>query len=68
MIVAETGSPASNQVDYLQSIGQDVPAMPQIKGVVYFDAVGPMNNWRLGPAGLQAFARLAAMPYFRPTG
>jgi hypothetical protein len=64
MMVVETGSPASNQVAYLDSVATEMPNMPLFKGFVYFDAVGPMNDWRLGPAGLTAFGQLARNPYF----
>jgi mannan endo-1,4-beta-mannosidase len=64
MMVVETGSPAPNQAAYLDSVAQQLPTMPLFKGFVYFDAVGPTNDWRLGPAGLAAFAQLARNPYF----
>ncbi|MGB7051846.1 MAG: glycosyl hydrolase [Acidimicrobiales bacterium] len=66
MMVVETGSPATNQVAYLHSVATQMPAMPLFKGFVYFDAVGPLNDWRLGPTGLAAFGQLARNPYFMP--
>jgi len=66
MMVAETGASGSAQVPFLDSIGTDAPAMPAFKAVVYFDAPGPLADWQFTPEGLQAFARLAAQPYFQP--
>ncbi len=65
MIVAETGSPPSNQVAYLDSVATDLPSLPEFKAVVYFDAPGPGGTWELSGAGLTAFAALARNPYFR---
>jgi hypothetical protein len=66
MMVAETGASASAQVPYVNSIGTDAPAMPGFKAVAYFDAPGPVAAWQFTPEGLQAFAHLAAQPYFQP--
>ncbi len=66
MMVTETGAPASNQVAYLGSVATQMPTMPLFKGFVYFDALGPLNDWRLGPAGLAAFGQLARTSYFVP--
>ena len=66
LMVAETGAAGANQPAYIDSIGADAPALPAVKAVVYFDAPGPANAWQFTPAGLQAFGRLAAAPYFRP--
>lgn len=68
IMVAETGSPADNQVAYLQSVEEDLPSMPSVRAVVYFDAVGPLQDWRLTPAGLTAFAQLAGSPVFAQSG
>jgi hypothetical protein len=62
MMVGETGAPAASQVAYLDSAGRELPTMPAFKAWVYFDAVGPTNDWRLTPAGLQALVRLSQSP------
>ena len=66
MMVAETGAAGADQAAFIDSIGTDAPTMPGVKAVAYFDAPGPLENWQFTPAGLQAFARLAAQPYFQP--
>lgn len=66
MMVAETGSAGSAQAGFIESIGTDAPSLPQFKAVVYFDAQGPLADWRFTPAGLQAYAALARNPYFAP--
>jgi hypothetical protein len=66
VMVAETGAAADGQPAYIDSIGADAPALPEVKAVVYFDAPGPVNAWQFTPAGLAAFGRLARTPYFRP--
>ncbi len=66
LIVAETGAGGSSQPDFIASIGTGLPALPGFKGVVWFDAPGPAQNWAFTPAGLQAFAALARNPYFAP--
>ena len=67
LLVAETGSSGSSQPAFIASIGTDLPALPEIKGVVYFDAPGPAAPWEFTPAGLAAFAALAREPYFQPS-
>jgi hypothetical protein len=67
MMVAETGAHPAAQVAYLQSIATDMPAMPDFKAVVYFDAPGKAGQWALEGPGLAAFAALAQSPYFRPS-
>jgi hypothetical protein len=66
LMVAETGAAGDNQSAFIESIGADAPALPAVKAVVYFDAPGPANAWQFTPAGLVAFGRLAATPYFHP--
>jgi len=67
MIVTETGA-TSKQPDFFREIGVAVPvAYPQLKAIVYFDAVGSLLDWRLGSdggEGLEAFAELGQMPHF----
>ena len=66
LMVAETGAAGAAQPAFIDSIGADAPSLPAVKAVVYFDAPGPANSWQFTPAGLVAFGRLAATPYFRP--
>ena len=66
MMVGETGAAGAAQVPYIDSIGSGAPALPGFKAVLYFDAPGPLSTWQFTPAGLQAFAQLAAQPYFQP--
>ncbi len=68
MMVAETGSAGAAQPSFIDSIGTGAPALPAVKAVAYFDAPGPAAPWQFTPAGLGAFARLAAQPYFQPQG
>lgn len=66
MMVAETGAQPPDQAAYVASIGTGAPGMPQVKAVVYFDAIGPDGSWVLQGPGLAAFAALAHQPYFAP--
>ena len=66
LMVAETGAAGSAQPSYIDSIGADAPGLPAVKAVAYFDAPGPAEAWQFTPAGLLAFGRLAASPYFNP--
>jgi hypothetical protein len=66
LMVAETGASGSSQAAFVQSIGTDMPGLPSVKAVVYFDAVGPEADWRLVGTGLGAFGALARDPYFSP--
>jgi hypothetical protein len=68
MIVAETGSTGSVQAPFIDSIGPGVSGLPDFRAVAYFDAPGPTADWGFTPAGLAAFARLAALPVFQPQG
>lgn len=67
MMVAETGATGPGQAAYVESIGTDMPSLPALKAVVYFDAVGPDADWRLSGPGLGAFGVLARDPYFSPS-
>ena len=65
LIVVETGALPNDQAAYLDGIGKSVPTQfPALKAILYFDAPGPEGEWELTPAGLAAFARLLANPYF----
>ncbi len=67
MIVAETGA-IDDQAQFLADVGEVLPAeFPQIKAIVYFDAIGKYIDWRLssyGGSGLDAFATLGREPWF----
>ncbi len=68
VIVAETGALADDQVSFLDVAMTALPTeYPKIKAFVYFDAVGALDDYTLSPAGLRAFALLAADPYFGAT-
>jgi beta-mannanase len=64
MMVAETGATASQQVQFLKSIQNQAPTMPEMKAIVYFDSVGPRADWVLKGRGIAAFSALRSDPYF----
>lgn len=64
IMVGETGATAYDQGSYIQSIQSGAPELPEIKAVVYFDAVGPEGDWSLTGTGLQAFQSLVNDSYF----
>ncbi|HZT11788.1 MAG TPA: glycosyl hydrolase [Candidatus Baltobacteraceae bacterium] len=70
IVVVENGEQAASglQPQYFSDMAASLPTrFPQIKAVVYFDNPGNKpNNWSLTPEGLQAFARMAAQPFFAP--
>ncbi len=68
LIVSETGAFAGSQAQYLQEIANDLPIMPAIKAVAYFDAPAKSGTfpYALDTAGVQAFAALSRMSYFLP--
>jgi hypothetical protein len=63
MMVAETGATGAQQAPYIQSIQSQAPSLPQIKAILYFDAVGPRADWAL-QGGTSAFRALLTDPYF----
>lgn len=65
MMVGSTGALAADQPAYLQGIARDLRTkFPNIKAVIYFDALGGNGDWRLQGAGLDAFKVLIHDPYF----
>ncbi|MFZ1041090.1 MAG: glycosyl hydrolase [Anaerolineales bacterium] len=67
LIVVETGAPQNDQANYFNGIGQSVPTQfPDLKAILYFDALGNNGDWALTQPGLEAFAQLLANPYFSP--
>jgi prepilin-type N-terminal cleavage/methylation domain-containing protein len=69
IMVAETGATSPDQAQYIQGIAQTLPnQFPQIKALVYFDAVGPAADWGLHGDGVTAFSNLAKSSYFSFTG
>jgi hypothetical protein len=67
IMIGETGATSVDQVAYLQGMLAAMPSFPDIKAVVYFDAVGPAGNWTLAGAGLTEFSDLLNSPTFQPT-
>ena len=59
---------AGFQAAYLDSVATDLPTMPSVKAVVYFDASGPARKWALTPSGTAALARLASSPAVSASG
>ena len=64
IMVAETGATAPQQAQYIQSIQNQAPSLPQIKAIVYFDSIGPRADWTLQGPGTNAFQALLTDPYF----
>jgi hypothetical protein len=65
IMVAETGATSVDQASYLTGMARDLPIQfPEMKAVVYFDAVGPHGDWVLQGTGLSTFRQLASSPYF----
>jgi hypothetical protein len=69
ILVGETGAdPAIQPAFFSSAVNTLQTQYPLIRGYVYFDAPGPAKNWVLGGAGLEAFKRMAADPYFSANG
>ena len=64
MVAESAAMGSSNQSTYLESVGTDIPQLPQIKAFVYFDSTGPAGDWQLTGDGLTAFKSLADSQYF----
>jgi beta-mannanase len=72
MLVGETGATAVDQAQYLKGMETDLPSLyPDIKAVIYWDAVGSSANWVLRASTLPAFRQMVQSPYFsfrQPSG
>jgi hypothetical protein len=65
MMIGETGAMANDQAGYLSGIESALPTQfPDVRALVYFDAVGPAGSWVLTGGGLLAYRQIAANPYF----
>jgi hypothetical protein len=65
MTIGETGAMAIDQAAYLSGIESALPTQfPNVKALVYFDAVGPAGSWVLMGSGVEAYGQVAANPYF----
>jgi hypothetical protein len=65
LMIGETGAMADDQAAYLSGIESDLPTLyPDVKALVYFNAIGPAGSWVLTSSGLQEYHQLAANPYF----
>jgi beta-mannanase len=64
-MVGETGAPPEDQAAFIRGIERDTPTrLPQVKAIVFFDAVGKDADWSLRGDGMAEFRHLASDPYF----
>jgi hypothetical protein len=69
LLIAESGSLASNQAAFLQQAQAALPTQfPLVKGFMYYDALAPNVDWRLGQTGIAALAEFGSQPYVSATG
>jgi hypothetical protein len=67
ILVAETATLPANQPAWLSATNAALQgSFPNIKGFMYFDAIGPRANWVLttgSGSGMQAFTTFGVTPY-----
>jgi beta-mannanase len=65
LLVGETGATSADQTAFIDGMETDIGTeFPDIKAVVYWDAVGSRADWVLSGPGLSAFSSMAATPFF----
>jgi hypothetical protein len=68
ILVGETGEIQSAQPAFFAQAGPALQTQfPMIRGIVYYDATAPGEDWRLTPSGITALAAFGAEPYVSAT-